>query len=108
MLKPYDFFFELPLYTKIDITESNRVEFIELIAKTISVDGYNPRLKENTTYSIKSRKVTNWNTGDIYDLSTHEGLTHITLACVRTKREYIFLHYLKTMKMKITPFIIPF
>ena len=90
MLKPYDFFFELPLHTKIDITESNKEEFIKSIAKTISVDGYNPQLKENTTYSIKSRKVTPWITGDSYDVSTHEGLTLITLTGVRTENEIHF------------------
>jgi len=53
MLQPQIFFFELPIYFKIAITSDNREDFFILILETKSIDGYNPVLKENTTYNIK-------------------------------------------------------
>ena len=87
MLKPYDFFFELPLYTNIDITEENKNDFIDFVARPNSVDGYNVLLKENTTYAIHVNK---YGSNSKYQFSTYEGYTIITLTCVRTQLKLKF------------------
>lgn len=54
LLDPYTFYFELPIYTPINITQENYQDFISLLYFNETIDGYHPRLKENTTYSVSS------------------------------------------------------
>ncbi len=86
MLKPQNFFFELPIYFKIEITNDNREDFFNLILETKSIDGYNPFLKENTTYNIKY-VVQRYLPQGKFELSSYEGFFEIQLTCVRTGLE---------------------
>lgn len=52
LLEPYNFIFELPLYTKIKIDKANRDDFLALMNTGLSIEGYNPVLKQETTYRI--------------------------------------------------------
>jgi hypothetical protein len=52
LLYPYNFIFELPLYTEIEITDENRSEFFKLMHFSGKIDGYNPILKQETTYQV--------------------------------------------------------
>ncbi|MUU79867.1 hypothetical protein [Winogradskyella endarachnes] len=51
------FFFKLPIYTKVDVTEDNWDDFLTLLnlgrgnTRDITIEGYNPFRKTNTTYS---------------------------------------------------------
>lgn len=83
MLQPQIFFFELPIYFKIAITSDNREDFFILILETKSIDGYNPVLKENTTYNIKYI-VQKYMPEGKFELSSYEGFFEIQLTCVRT------------------------
>lgn len=51
-LHPYNFFFDLPLYTKIKVDSSNTNEFYQLMRFGGGIHAYNPILKENTTYKV--------------------------------------------------------
>jgi len=72
ILQPQIFFFELPIYFKIAITSDNREDFFILILETKSIDGYNPVLKENTTYNIKYI-VQKYMPEGKFELSSYEG-----------------------------------
>lgn len=54
------FFFRLPIYTKINVTEENWDDFLTLLnlgrgnSREITIEGYNPFHKTNTTYSTWS------------------------------------------------------
>src|SRR5438477_8935259 len=53
-LDPKSFYFELPLYTQIEITNENLNELVKLLKFSGNIDEYNPELKENTTYFVSA------------------------------------------------------
>lgn len=52
-LEPSTFALEVPLYSKIKITDENRADFKSLLYKINSFTGYSPKLKEPTTYKLQ-------------------------------------------------------
>ena len=52
-LDPYHFYFELPLYTKIVITEDKQDAFEQLIKFNGELVAFNPTLLDNTTYQLQ-------------------------------------------------------
>lgn len=76
MLNPHDFFFELPLYTEIEIIEKNEEEFYNLVNEIENVDGYNPKLKENTTYKISRDRNQSWP----HNIDNHLGYCSATIS----------------------------
>ena len=80
MSKVYKFFFETPLYAKISLTEGED-SLLSQMKQTKNIDGYNPHLKENTTYKIDSFI----NSGYLIDMpSMLEGYQDVKLECLRT------------------------
>lgn len=93
-LEPYNFYFELPLYTSIEITDGNLEDFRNLMRFAAKIDGYNPELKEQTTFNVLISKH--------YDALPIEPrhFRHTTFAklkCLRTEKnfEYYFCTYQK-------------
>jgi hypothetical protein len=90
-LEHYNFYFEVPLYQKIQITAENQQEFYHLMVYNGNIDAYNPNIKENTTYSISPGQKNGWTY-----FSEYGKTEHTTLTCVRTKETiYIYVHYNK-------------
>lgn len=88
-LDPYNFYFELPLYSTIKIEQSNREDLSFLMKFSDTIDAYNPKLKENTTYSVTPCKQENWTW-----YSQSGKMNYSTLTCVRTKEIiYVFVYY---------------
>ncbi len=79
-LEPYNFFFELPLYTQIKVDKNNKMEFVKLMRFSGGIDAYNPILKENTTYRMIANR--HFQVG-AYLLSSYEDFTDFTLTCIR-------------------------
>jgi len=81
LLHPYTFFFDLPLYTSIDINSDNASELHYLMSANYKIDAYNPLLKQETTYSISKE----WRT--IYTqqptLNDYVGYHQFDIKCVR-------------------------
>jgi hypothetical protein len=93
-LTPYNFYFELPLYTAIEITPEKLDDFKKLVSFQSKVDGYNPALKEQTTFnvSIEKRYSAPESTPTYFDKTTTA-----KLRCLRTGDvfEYYFIAYQK-------------
>jgi len=91
-LHPIEFYFELPIYTRIDLSNPDKIkDFERLMNYNGAVDYYNPSLKENTTYSISTVRMENLD----YFLN-YGGINRCTLTCVRTNTKVdIFLYYNK-------------
>lgn len=88
-LDPYTFYFEVPLYQRIQITDQNSQSFSILMRYNGNVDAYNPNLKENTTYEISPCQKEGWNYFSQYGMIEYTRLT-----CVRTREViYIFMYY---------------
>lgn len=89
ILERKSFFFELPIYTPIKITDENSSDFEELIRNKSNIDYYNPEIGENTTYTVSP----------LYDahainFSVNGGLATAKLQCVRTHLTLtIYLRY---------------
>jgi hypothetical protein len=89
-LLPYNFYFELPIYTRINLGSTDE-DFRNLLGYNGGVDAYNPILKENTTYSITCCKVNN---ADYFRM--YGGMEVVELKCVRTRSSvHVFIHYNK-------------
>lgn len=80
---PYKYFFELPLYNKISITETEFSTAKKLLYFSGKVDAYNPSLKENTTYSISSPENPGYSS-----MTSYTGIIIHTLKCVRTSETF--------------------
>lgn len=100
ILDPKTFYFELPLYTKIEIGEQNKALFLKLLNFEGRLDGYSPHLKENTTYSIrplllmKGRGVTKTSAKTYADVYYGSGsIEHSEIVCVRTNEVFHVLYY---------------
>ena len=86
------FYFELPLYAKIQIDESNKKEFITLLKYNGTTDYYNPLLKENTTFELVP---CDWN--GIEHFYQYGGQNTFKMRCVRTDEEFlIYVYFNKT------------
>ena len=86
-LDPVNFYFNLPMYTPIIITEENDNDFNNLLYSSEGFNGYSPTLKENSTF----KNMSEYNNEYFYN---YGGVTKITLRCLRTNENfYIFLHY---------------
>ena len=87
--EPYNYFFELPLYTKIILAEDEIEYLINIINFTGKIDAYNPTLKENTTYSIYTTpKRDNYST--LHYLS---GIYSHYIKCVRSDEQFYAYSY---------------
>ena len=87
--EPYNFFFELPLYTSVEITADNLNNFTELVTFDGRIDAYNPYLKEQTTFraSIYSQYARQYTSPTYFDKTATAKLT-----CLRSNLvfEYYF------------------
>lgn len=52
LLEPYNFIFELPLYTEVQINNENKSEFLQLVKFRGKIDAYNPTLKQESTFIV--------------------------------------------------------
>jgi hypothetical protein len=99
-LKPSNLFFNLPLYSEIKITADEAYEarehlnYHELkigrvnhVQRSIKIDGYNPIIKEQTTYKVVS--ASDLDIGDKL-IFGGGGLVKITLYCTRSDHEFHF------------------
>ncbi len=86
MLDPEYFLFDFPLYTKIKINDENKDQFLNLMANVKQVDGYSIYLKENTSYKLTINKAQFQN----FDVAFFEGVSIITLKCLRTSEHMYF------------------
>ena len=92
-LDPYNFFFELPLYSVIEITDNNQKSFEELVTFNGRIDAYNPYLKEQTTF-----KVTIYPNYEIYYTTPtyFDKTTVAKLTCLRSN--LVFEYYFHTIQ----------
>jgi hypothetical protein len=93
-IDPYNFYFELPLYTSIELTQDRLNEFHKLVTYEGRINAYNPALKEQTTFSITiHRHYSKENTTPTFFDKT----TTVHLKCLRTEEifEYYFIAYRK-------------
>lgn len=79
LLDPYTFFFDLPLYTHIEISSNNSRDFDVLMSADYQIDAYNPSLKQETTYHVNLAGTFVRGTA----LSRVVGYYEFDLACVR-------------------------
>jgi hypothetical protein len=56
-LDPYNFYFELPLYVKINFEESEIERAIKLLSFKEKLSAYNPQINDNTTFDIAISRV---------------------------------------------------
>lgn len=90
LLNPEDFFFNLPLYTPIKVTNANYANAIKLFQSNYTTDAYNPSIKQETTYKIT--RTSGLSSSDSLDY--YKGFTSFKLNCVRndyTIRVYVLL-----------------
>ncbi|WP_201983574.1 hypothetical protein [Hymenobacter rubidus] len=80
-IHPYSFFFELPLYAKVVLDDSNEKDFLSLMNSSFNINAYNPVIKENTTYKMR---IISHNYQNVQNVSYYEGITQFELECVRT------------------------
>ncbi|MFZ1528661.1 MAG: hypothetical protein WAT19_07920 [Ferruginibacter sp.] len=91
MTKPdqYSYFFELPLYTKIKLEDTEVDYLLSIINCSEKIDAYNPALKENTTYSFSAIPRI-----DAYSsIRYYTGIYRNTIKCVRTGEEFYAFSY---------------
>lgn len=86
---PYSYFFELPLYARIQVTDTEGDELIELLYSSHKIDAYNPTLKENTTYAFSSSPGYNGYSG----LNQRHGIIRHYIKCARTNEEFHVFSY---------------
>jgi hypothetical protein len=92
-LEPYNFFFELPLYTKIHVTEANGRDFMDLMMTKKNIDAYNPILKQQTTFVIVRNPWSNKSQLTRDRIGAYQGISEFELQCVRNNyRMKIFLN----------------
>lgn len=86
-LEPYNFFFELPLYTAIELTPDNLADFQNLVFFAGKINGYNPELKEQTTFdvTVNLRYAKNFKTPTYFDMTTMA-----SLKCLRTEKSFYY------------------
>lgn len=88
-LIPETFFFDLPIYTPIKITEENFIEFRNLLEFKAKLDGYNPFIKEQTTFEANGGMT---NSFEVY--AKYGGVNKLSIRCLRTNAIFTFyIHY---------------
>lgn len=86
-LNPYAFYFELPIYTPVSINGPNDEDLYKLLAFNGNLHAYNPSLKENTTYSVRSCLLKGKDM-----MHDSGGMDYCILTCVRTQEKfYVFI-----------------
>lgn len=93
MIEPKDFFFNLPLYSPIEITSENWDSFIGILQfgsdRIESVEGFNPIRKIDSTFSGYS-----WVTSNLDYFLKYGGVEDIKIKCRRYGDELsFFVHY---------------
>lgn len=100
-LDPKFFYFELPLYAKISISETNIRDLEKLMSFDGEIDFYNSQLTENTTYkftSLDSEVIEGLFTGSsdsyIERYYYKGGYSYAIAKCLRTNKDYrIYTYY---------------
>jgi hypothetical protein len=88
-LDPEKFFFDLPIYTPIQITDNNWGEFIGILQFSEKIDGYNPFIKDQTTFKGYS-----YLTGNLDYFTKHGGVEELSIKCLRSEIVFTFyIHY---------------
>lgn len=85
---PKTFYFELPIYTPIKITDDNKHQLRALLQDSGPLDYYNPTLGENSTFRVSP----------IYNAHLQEfmskgGMAYALMGCVRTGEQYYFFYH---------------
>src|SRR5689334_21753266 len=87
-LEPSTFFFDLQIYTPIKITSENYDDLITLLKFRGKISGYNPTIKEQTTF--QGYAYLNYTDGFIQRGETEK----LALKCLRTEEVFTFyIHY---------------
>jgi len=81
-LLPYNFCFETSLYLKVEINSSNREDLLDLLQFNGTIEGYNPNIKQETTYRFYRNN--SYNSLQRITLYEARGPHEFTLTCVRT------------------------
>ncbi|SFF39821.1 hypothetical protein [Spirosoma endophyticum] len=101
-LDPYNFLFQLPLYSKIKITSDNKDAFVDLTNFKGDLDAYNPTLKEKTTYKVVQYPASgHFGSFEFHSWSRHGGYV---LECKRTSERimiYVFWNFEESTFQKI-------
>lgn len=103
-LEPKFFYFDLPLYTPIVIEEKNIKDLEALLGYYGKVDGYNPIIKENTTFQCYRMGGSVDFDSNFKNLINYGGVRELSINCLRTSEYFhIYLHFNKDKKkiMKI-------
>lgn len=79
LLESYNFFFELPLYTEIQINQANKNELLKLYRFSGKIDAYNPSIKQESTFIVTPPTYFN----QPYNLYNLQGFQEFNLKCVR-------------------------
>lgn len=88
-----DFFFNIPIYSKINITDENIEEIRDIVNTNITFEGYNPDLKRDSTFEIYYR----YDNSVYHDFFKTSGIKNIQIKCKRTDVIfYFFIKYDKT------------
>jgi hypothetical protein len=88
-LDPRTFFFEIPLYSPVTITEENKSQLLKLLGFSGQIDEYNPFINDNTTYRGYSYLTT-----DKPFFLSKGGVRHLSIQCQRTGMVFDFyVHY---------------
>lgn len=81
----YSYFFELPLYTRIKVDNSELSKLSDLLNFSGRINAYNPTLKENTTYEINPQITRR----GVIGFASYAGYATHYLTCVRTREAFI-------------------
>ena len=79
------FFFDLPIYTPIQINDKNWEQFLRLLKFSGKIDGYNPFIKEQTTFSGYS-----YLTSNLDYFINYGGVDKLSIKCLRSGEIFTF------------------
>jgi hypothetical protein len=89
-LDPQTFFFDLPIYTPIEITQENWDDFQNLLSFHDKIDGYNPFIKEITTFKVYPIA----DSRGVESFMRNGGLNDNLIECLRNQDKFVFyVHY---------------
>lgn len=87
-LEPTTFFFDLPIYTPIQITDQNWDNFVQILQFNERVDGYNPFIKDQTTFKGYS-----YLTSGLDYFLKYGGVDKLSIKCLRSDEIFTFYIY---------------
>lgn len=90
LLDLHTYYFELPLYAKVQYSENEENKIFDLMWSEIGINAYNPTIRENTTYFIGIPKSKH------FVLSVYNGRITTDLYCSRTKEIVTVISFLDT------------